>query len=131
MQAVQALPVPQPTACARLQWLGSPTLARDEPIDGAITGGISGLDYDTLRGDYGAISDDRSARGPARWMRLRIEPLDAGQRAGPNPWQAQVIEVHPLLDTEGHWLRPRHAAPATQPVPDPEAIRLLPDGGLL
>ena len=78
----QALPVPQPTACARLQWLGSTTLARDEPIDGAITGGISGLDYDTQRGDYVAISDDRSARGPARWMRLRIEPLDAGQRAG-------------------------------------------------
>ncbi|WP_275405883.1 esterase-like activity of phytase family protein [Delftia lacustris] len=39
--------------------------------------------------------------------------------------------MHPLRDTEGHWLRPRHAAPATQPVPDPEAIRLLPDGGLL
>src|SRR5256885_2594068 len=32
-------------------------------------------------------------------------------------------------DAEGRWLRPRHAAPATQPVPDPEAIRLLPDGG--
>lgn len=127
----QALPAPQPTACARLQWLGSTTIAREEPIHGATTGGISGLDYDARRGDYVAISDDRSARGPARWMRLRIEPLDAGQRAGPNPWQAQVTEVHPLLDTEGRWLRPRHAAPATQPVPDPEAIRLLPDGGLL
>lgn len=127
----QALPAPQPTACARLQWLGSTTIAREEPIHGATTGGISGLDYDARRGDYVAISDDRSARGPARWMRLRIEPLDAGQRAGPNPWQAQVTEVHPLLNTEGRWLRPRHAAPATQPVPDPEAIRLLPDGGLL
>lgn len=127
----QALPAPQPTACERLQWLGSTTIAREEPIHGATTGGISGLDYDARRGDFLAISDDRSARGPARWMRLRIEPLDAGQRAGPNPWQAQVTEVHPLLDAEGRWLRPRHAAPATQPVPDPEAIRLLPDGGLL
>lgn len=121
----------QAKACARLQWLGSTTIARDEPIHGATTGGISGLDYDARRGDFVAISDDRSARGPARWMRLRIEQLDAGQRAGPNPWHAQVTEVHPLLDAEGRWLRPRHAAPATQPVPDPEAIRLLPDGGLL
>lgn len=121
----------QAKACARLQWLGSTTIARDEPIHGATTGGISGLDYDARRGDYVAISDDRSARGPARWMRLRIEQLDATQRAGPNPWHAQVTEVHPLLDAEGRWLRPRHAAPAAQPVPDPEAIRLLPDGSLL
>jgi hypothetical protein len=127
----QTLQAVQPTACARLQWLGSTTLARDEPIHGATTGGISGLDYDAQRGDYVAISDDRSARGPARWMRLRIERLSAGQRAGPNPWQARVTEVHPLLDAEGRRLLPRHAAPATQPVPDPEAIRLLPDGGLL
>src|SRR5256885_4648879 len=73
----QALPAPQPTACARLQWLGSTTIARDEPIHGATTGGISGLNYDARRGDFVAISDDRSARGPARWVRLRIEQLDA------------------------------------------------------
>ena len=127
----QALLVPQPTACARLQWLGSTTIARDEPIHGATTGGISGLDYDAQRGDYVAISDDRSARGHARWMRLRVEQVPAGQRAGSNPWQARITELHPLRDTQGQRLLPRHAAPATQPVPDPEAIRLLPDGGLL
>lgn len=120
-----------PTACARLQWLGSTTIARDEPVDGSTTGGLSGLDYDARRGDYVAISDDRSAHGPARWMRLRLEQVPADRRAGPNPWQAQITEVHPLRAADGQWLRPRHAAPAHQAVPDPEAIRLLPDGGLL
>lgn len=122
---------PPATACARLQWLGSTTIARDEPINGATTGGISGLDYDARHGDYVAISDDRSARGPARWMRLRVEQVPAERRAGPNPWQAQVTAVHPLRGADGQWLRPRHAAPPHQAVPDPEAIRLLPDGGLL
>ncbi|WP_234639151.1 esterase-like activity of phytase family protein [Delftia tsuruhatensis] len=122
---------PRPAPCTRLQWLGSTTMARDEPVNGSTIGGISGLDYDARRGDYVAISDDRSAHGPARWMRLRVEQVPAERRAGPNPWQAQVTEVHPLRDAEGRWLRPRHAAPAAQPVPDPEAIRLLPDGSLL
>nr|KAJ8743428.1 esterase-like activity of phytase family protein [Delftia sp. PS-11] len=121
----------QPTACARLQWLGSTTIARDEPVAGATTGGISGLDYDAQRGDYVAISDDRSAHGPARWMRLRIGQVPTGSRAGPNPWHAEVTEVHPLRDAEGQALRPRHAAAPGQPVPDPEAIRLLPGGGLV
>ena len=125
-----ATPSP-PAACARLQWLGSTTVARDEPVNGSTIGGISGLDYDAHSGDYIAISDDRSAHGPARWMRLRVEQVDAGRRAGPNPWQAHITEVHPLQDAAGQWLRPRHAAPAHQPVPDPEAIRRLPDGGLL
>ncbi|MDR0227183.1 MAG: esterase-like activity of phytase family protein [Burkholderiaceae bacterium] len=129
--ALAGCTAPLPTACVRLQWLGSTTVARDDPVDGSTIGGISGLDYDARRGDYVAISDDRSTHGPARWLRLRIEQVPAQRRAGPNPWQAQVTEVHPLRDAEGRWLRPRHAAPATQPVPDPEAIRLLPDGGLL
>ena len=68
----QALPAPQPTACARLQWLGSTTIARDEPIHGATTGGISGLNYDARRGDFVAIPVASSSVKSAAGFRLPV-----------------------------------------------------------
>src|SRR5258708_1857937 len=60
----QALPAPQPTACARLQWLGSTTIARDEPIHGATTGGISGLNYDARSEERRVGKECRSRWSP-------------------------------------------------------------------
>lgn len=51
-----------------LQLLGAMTLPGD-----ATVGGISGIDYDTRRGDWILATDDRGEHGPARFWRARID----------------------------------------------------------
>ncbi|MDB5999455.1 MAG: sorting domain protein, partial [Rhizobacter sp.] len=40
---------------------------------GTLVGGVSGIDYDPHRGQYVAISDDRSENGPARYYQLTLD----------------------------------------------------------
>lgn len=87
-------------------------------IEGTTAGGLSGIDYDPIRGEYLLISDDRSDLAPvryytARWPSPQAAPPESTgvvqlQRPGGGPWPSRRNAVDGL------------------PVPDPEALRLRP-----
>lgn len=86
---------------------------------GLPVGGLSGLDYDPLSGDWLLISDDRSEHGPARLWRARIT-YGHGQ-------PLKVEDVRPVfLHREDGSLFP---APGTgDEASDAESIRIAPGG---
>lgn len=89
-------------------------------VGGTPAGGLSGVDYDSRRGEYLLLSDDRSDKAPARYYAARWDrPADG---SAPVPLRAQT-----LLQADGQPWPPRARALAGVPVPDPEALRLRPD----
>ena len=110
-----AAPNPDP---GRLRRIAEARWAHRFDIEGTVAGGLSGIDYDPIRGEYLLISDDRSDLAPvryyiARWPQpqaARPEPLGVVQlqRPGGGPWPNRRRAVEGL------------------PVPDPEALRLRP-----
>ncbi|AMM24324.1 esterase-like activity of phytase family protein [Variovorax sp. PAMC 28711] len=92
-------------------------------IGGTTAGGLSGIDYDTGRGAYLMLSDDRSDLAPARFYVARWPSATA---AAPSP-DAVVFLQRP---GGGMWPDRRHAMDGL-PVPDPESLRLRPGTGTL
>ena len=83
-------------------------------------GGISGIDRDAATGVWYLLSDDRSARAPARFYTAAID-LDAS-----GIHSIRVTSVVPLRQADGN------VFPSQQQggeVPDPEALRIDPQGG--
>ncbi len=84
-----------------------------------MVGGLSGIDYDPIRGEYLLISDDRSDQAPVRYYIARW----------PHPQAAQQPEPTGVVQLQrpggGPWPDRRHAVDGL-PVPDPEALRLRP-----
>lgn len=89
-------------------------------VGGTPAGGLSGIDYDSRRGEYLLLSDDRSDKAPARYYTARWDPPADG--VAPTPQRMQA-----LLQADGTPWPPRARAAAGVPVPDPEALRLRPD----
>lgn len=106
-----------------LRFLGSATLARQPEGILRDFGGISGIDRDAATGVWYLVSDDRSARAPARFYTAAID-LDAS-----GIHLIRVIGVVPLKQADGS------VFPGLQQggeVPDPEALRIDPvDGDLV
>lgn len=99
--------------------IGMAEIPPDAGGAGLPVGGLSGLDYDPVSGDWFLISDDRSEHGPARLWRARITY---------GPGQPLKVEgLHPvLLHREDGSLFP---APGTGgEASDAESIRIAPDG---
>jgi len=84
---------------------------RDTPV-----GGLSGIRYDATLGSYLAVSDDPSARGPARVYRLETTSSDG---AGP-PDDIRITDMIPLRRADGSTFAPDTI--------DPEGIAIAPDG---
>lgn len=55
-----------------LQYLGQRQVPPAATFDGTVVGGLSGISYDPASGLYYLISDDRSAKNPARFYTARI-----------------------------------------------------------
>ena len=110
-----AAPIPD---TGRLRRIGEARWAHRRPIDGTTAGGLSGIDYDAVRGEYLLISDDRSDLAPVRFYTARW-PRPEG--APPEP--TGVVQLQ--RPGGGPWPDRRHAASGL-PVPDPEALRLRP-----
>ena len=85
-------------------------------IEGTTAGGLSGIDYDPIRGEYLLISDDRSDLAPVRYYIARWPDPPA---APPEP--AGVVQLQ--RPGGGPWPNRRNAVDGL-PVPDPEALRL-------
>ena len=89
-------------------------------FQGTTVGGLSGIDYDEMKGEYLLLSDDRSDLAPVRFYSMEWS-VDS-RKAPPRP-----VSVTVLRQADGTpWPARRHARPGT-PVPDPEALRLRRD----
>lgn len=109
----------------RLRLIGEQRLPHRLAFGGTTVGGLSGIDYDEASGLYDLLSDDRSDLQPARLYRARM-PLTA-QALAP----CELMESITLRQADGKpWSGRRDALPSIA-VPDPEAVRRLPDGRLL
>ncbi|MDA4108151.1 esterase-like activity of phytase family protein [Mycolicibacterium holsaticum] len=99
------------------QYLGQLKLRDGATLDGTAIGGLSGLSYDRDGDLYYLISDDRSAKNPARFYTARITLSDSGVE------DVDFVGTHPLLDADGKPFAPLNAD-ARPPVvpPDPEGI---------
>ena len=86
-------------------------------LDGTVIGGLSGISYDPARQVYYVISDDRSAKNPARFDTVRIALSDKGIGG------VDFVSTHPWLDRDGNPFRALDvdAQPPVIP-PDPEGI---------
>ncbi|OMB76816.1 esterase-like activity of phytase family protein [Mycolicibacterium conceptionense] len=100
-----------------LDYLGQHQVPAGAMLDGTVIGGLSGISYDPAADLYYVISDDRSAKNPARFYTARITLSDNGIG------EVEFVGTHPWLDRDGQPFRPLDIA-AVPPVvpPDPEAI---------
>ena len=121
--AAPATPVPQGTP--RLRLIGESTLPHMVDFEGTAVGGLSGVDYQSSSGLYALVSDDRSLLNPARFYTAHL-PLGASTLG-----TAVLQGVTPLRRADGSTFPHRGQARAGEEVPDPEAIRWLPNGNLL
>ncbi|SEP79271.1 Uncharacterized conserved protein [Faunimonas pinastri] len=106
-----------------LRFIGEQRIPNDAIFEGTLVGGLSGVDYDPRNGLWYAISDDKSEKAPARFYTLRLTfGLD-----GVDP--VAIAGVTTLRQPDG---RPfgnlLTAATLGGEVPDPEALRVDPDG---
>lgn len=104
-------------AAASLDYLGQRQIAFGAQLDGTVIGGLSGISYDPAADLYYLISDDRSAKNPARFYTARITLSDNGIG------DVEFVDTRPWLDRDGQTFGPLNvdAMPPVVP-PDPEAI---------
>ncbi|MEO7887249.1 MAG: esterase-like activity of phytase family protein, partial [Polaromonas sp.] len=122
-----APPVPAPPAVAAgpLTLLGEATIPYRFNFRDTTVGGLSAIDYDPVTGLFDLLSDDRSAAAPARLYRARLG-LSA---EGLHP--PELLDVITLKQANGQAWPGRKNAVSGVPVPDPEALRRLPNGNFL
>lgn len=95
-------------------YLGEAVIPTGHKHAGVEFGGISGLDFDPVRGRFIALSDDRAEKGPVRIYELDVDVDKEALR------KVSVFEQMPLLDRSGKPFAPRTV--------DPEALRIGSDG---
>lgn len=103
-----------------LNYLGGTTLAREPQGVLQDFGGISGMDRDPATGTWYLLSDDRSARAPARFYTANIDIDASGAPA------VRVTGIVPLRQADGS-VFPNVKQGGE--VPDPEGLRIDPQGG--
>ena len=101
------------------EYLGQYRVPSGATLDGTVIGGLSGISYDATNDRYFVISDDRSAKNPARFYTARIALSVDGISA------VDFVSTHPWLDRDGRPFEQLDTAtsPPTVP-PDPEGIAL-------
>jgi hypothetical protein len=108
-----------------LEYLGAKSLPNALQFQGTTVGGLSAISYDARSGKYYVISDDRSAKNPARFYTADIGVSSAGLKAsltGTNPWLRPDGTVFPPTSTS--------TTPPTV-APDPEGLAVNPRTGQL
>lgn len=104
-------------AAPGLDYLGQRLVAPGATLDGTVIGGLSGISYDPAADLYYIVSDDRSAKNPARFYTARIMLSDNGIG------EVEFVGTHPWLDRDARPFGPLNidVQPPVVP-PDPEAI---------
>ncbi|HEU0189678.1 MAG TPA: esterase-like activity of phytase family protein [Mycobacterium sp.] len=100
-----------------MQYLGQRQVPYAATFGDTVIGGLSAISYDPGRDSYYVISDDRSAKNPARFYEVRIALSGNGIQ------DVTFTAAHPLLDENGRVFPPRsfETVPPVVP-PDPEGI---------
>jgi len=113
----QAGPHANTAARPIMTYLGQSLVASDATFAGTQIGGLSGISYDSGHQIYYVISDDYSAKAPARFYTVRLSLSEKGIS------DVTFTGVHPLLDISGQPFAHENLN-ATPPVvpPDPEGI---------
>jgi predicted extracellular nuclease len=60
-------------AVSHIEWLGQAKIPGGARIEGEVVGGLSGITFDAMRGVFYVVTDDPSARGPARFFTVEID----------------------------------------------------------
>ncbi|QJB41071.1 esterase-like activity of phytase family protein [Chitinophaga oryzae] len=103
------------TRFGKLRFIGAQTIPHNMPFMGAVTGGLSGIDYDASRQQYYMICDDRSELAPARFYTAKL--YFSGQSFD----SVRFTGMTTLLQQNGH---PYPGAKINAALtPDPEALR--------
>jgi hypothetical protein len=113
-----SLPAMVQTTPFSLSYLGQQIVPSGTNFSGTIVGGLSSIDYVTSTNRYLAISDDRSATGPARFYDIRLD-LTQFQRSA-TPGSAGVgFSSSTVIQTPG-------GTPFALNTVDPEGMRFNP-----
>ncbi|MEV0075223.1 esterase-like activity of phytase family protein [Nocardia neocaledoniensis] len=97
-----------------IRYINTVTLSDDLSFGGFTVGGLSGIDYDTAKNSYVAISDNRGEEGPVRAYTLNL-PIRADGTLG----EPQFDQLIPLRDADRN--------PYRASTSDTESIRWLPN----
>jgi hypothetical protein len=111
--STQRSPAQPPPSPPPFTYLGQVEVPHGYLFDGTTFGGLSAISYDPGRQVYYVVSDDRSAKNPARFYTVRITFPD--NKLGSIEWAATT----PLLDKDSSTFPP--LSPEDIP-PDPEGI---------
>ncbi|WP_375401555.1 esterase-like activity of phytase family protein [uncultured Amnibacterium sp.] len=106
----------------RLSYLGERELPNALQFQGTTVGGLSAISYDAKRKQYLLISDDRSAKNPARFYTARIAATAAGLQS------VTLTGTHPFLQPDGSVFPPTVTTNGvtTSLAPDPEGLAVDP-----
>ena len=105
-----------------LQYLGQRQVPAGATLDSTLIGGLSGISYDPGRDLYYIVSDDRSAKNPARFYTARIAVSGNGVDG------VEFVSTHPWLRPDGAPFAPLDIA-AQPPVVPPDAEGIAVDTG--
>lgn len=109
-----------------LRFIGEQRIPLKQDFRGTVAGGFSGIDYDAARGEWVAVTDDRSAQGPVRYytMQLGFDAARFGSLA--------LTGVTTLLQEDGTPYPNSDGAKAGKGMlPDIESLRVDPLDGTL
>jgi len=115
--------VGQAGAAPHLRLIGTYQAPKGLSVDGALFGGVSGIDYDPRSGAWLMISDDRSDKAPARFYVARLDYDKAAVRG------LTLARAAPLRRDDGSTFSPTASTEGERA--DAEAIRLDPLTGTL
>lgn len=110
--------LPQAPHIKQLNFLGEYEVPHNYKFKNTTVGGLSGLDYDVERGQYYAISDDRSDKNRARYYTVKIPVSPKGIDT------VIFTDVTTLLQADGTPYPNKSENPYK--TPDPEALRYNP-----
>jgi hypothetical protein len=101
-----------------LNYIGQQIVPTGTAFAGTTVGGLSAIDYNRATGNYFAISDDRSALGPARFYELSLNLSQFQRSANPGMAGVNFSAVTTLLTPAG--------TPFATNTVDPEGLRYNP-----
>ena len=116
--AQKKVTLPQAPHIKQLNFLGEYEVPHNYKFKNTTVGGLSGLDYDVERGQYYAISDDRSDKNRARFYTMKIPISQKGIDT------VIFTDVTTLLQADGTPYPNKGENPYK--TPDPEALRYNP-----
>ncbi|GAA0238437.1 esterase-like activity of phytase family protein [Cryptosporangium japonicum] len=119
---VTVAPPARATEPVALDFLGATVLPNAEQFQGTTVGGLSAISYDARSGQYYVISDDRSAKNPARFYTARIKVSTTGAP------EVTLTGTKPWLRPDGTVFPP---TAGTTVAPDPEGLAVDPRSGQL